>query len=33
MTQSEFKEHIHENLAMLLPHLEHNDDLIQNKKC
>ncbi|AJO19913.1 MAG: spore germination protein [Bacillus sp. (in: Bacteria)] len=32
MTQSEFKEHIHENLAMLLPHLEHNDDLIQNKK-
>ncbi|MCY8758045.1 spore germination protein [Bacillus haynesii] len=32
MTQSEFKEHIHENLAMLLPHLEHNDDLVQNKK-
>ncbi len=32
MTQSEFKEHIHENLAILLPHLEHNDDLIQNKK-
>ena len=26
------KEHIHENLAILLPHLEHNDDLIQNKK-
>ncbi|MEC1233002.1 hypothetical protein, partial [Bacillus paralicheniformis] len=32
MTQSEFKEHIHENLAILLPHLEHNDDLVQNKK-
>ncbi|MCC9023058.1 spore germination protein [Bacillus nakamurai] len=32
MAQSEFKEYIHINLAMVLPHVEQNDDLIQNKK-
>lgn len=32
ISQSEFKDHIHENLALLLPRLEHNDDLVQNKK-
>lgn len=32
VNQSEFKDHIHENLALLLPHVEHNDDLVQNKK-
>ncbi|MBD0407574.1 spore germination protein [Bacillus siamensis] len=32
MAQSEFKEYIHINLAMVLPHLEPNDDLVQNKK-
>ncbi|POI15351.1 spore germination protein [Bacillus velezensis] len=32
MTQSEFKEYIHVNLALVLPHVEQNDDLVQNKK-
>lgn len=32
MAQSEFKEYIHINLAMVLPHVEQNDDLVQNKK-
>ncbi|GIN64822.1 MULTISPECIES: spore germination protein [Bacillus] len=32
MNPSEFKDHIHENLALLLPHIERNDDLVQNKK-
>ncbi|QOC79064.1 spore germination protein [Bacillus velezensis] len=32
MAQSEFKEYIHVNLALVLPHVEQNDDLVQNKK-
>ncbi|AVX16105.1 MULTISPECIES: spore germination protein [Bacillus] len=32
MAQSEFKEYIHINLALVLPHVEQNDDLVQNKK-
>lgn len=33
MAQSEFKEYIHVNLALVLPHVEQNDDLVQNKRC
>ncbi|MEQ5999647.1 spore germination protein [Bacillus amyloliquefaciens] len=32
MAQSEFREYIHVNLALVLPHVEQNDDLVQNKK-
>lgn len=32
MAQSKFKEYIHVNLALVLPHVEQNDDLVQNKK-
>ncbi|MEC2396386.1 spore germination protein [Bacillus atrophaeus] len=32
MKHSEFKEYIHDNLALVLPDLNQNDDLIQNKK-
>ncbi|MGN2617719.1 spore germination receptor protein GerAA [Bacillus stercoris] len=32
MEQTEFKEYIHDNLALLLPKLKENDDLVKNKK-
>lgn len=32
MEQTEFKEYIHDNLALVLPKLKENDDLVKNKK-
>lgn len=32
MEQTEFKEYIYDNLALVLPKLKENDDLVKNKK-
>ncbi|MCY8545073.1 spore germination protein, partial [Bacillus vallismortis] len=32
MEQTEFKEYIHDNLALVLHKIKENDDLVKNKK-